>query len=71
MNIEIAEAEMRGSATAHTARRADPANAPNGRSWIVSWLPGRALTRNQAITAMVMARASECPAAEAEPEASL
>jgi hypothetical protein len=46
--ITITGTSMRSPATPHTATAA-------GEGWEVSWLPGRALTRNQAITAMIIA----------------
>jgi hypothetical protein len=48
--IRITDTSMSSPATPHTA-----AAAAEGEGWEVSWLPGRALTRNQAITAMVIA----------------
>ena len=41
-------AGVRGNPAAHSTR-------PDGNGWAVTWLPGRVLTRNQAITAMVLA----------------
>jgi hypothetical protein len=46
--IKITGTHMSSPATPHTARAA-------GDGWEVSWLPGRTLTRNGAITAMVIA----------------
>src|SRR5690349_7922459 len=51
MNIEITEDQMNCNATGHTAQRGET-------GWQVSWLPGRTLTRNQAITAMVLGEAA-------------
>lgn len=48
MAIHISEHEMSSTSTAHTAREADG-------TWTVTWLPGRNLTRNQAISAMMIA----------------
>lgn len=48
MGITIAATLMRATQTRHTASRA-------GSSWEVTWLPGRALTRSQAVTAMQIA----------------
>lgn len=42
---------MTSDRTRHTARAAD------GGGWTVSWLPGRTLTQNQAVTAMTIAEA--------------
>lgn len=41
---------MTSDITPHSARG-------EGGVWIVTWLPGRALTRNQAITAMMLTEA--------------
>ena len=51
MTLTINDATMTSDQTAHTARQAP------GRQhlWEVSWLPGRALDRNGAITAMILA----------------
>ena len=51
MTLTINDATMTSDQTAHTARQAP------GREhlWEVSWLPGRTLDRNSAITAMVLA----------------
>lgn len=47
MSIGISDDEMTCNATQRTARRGES-------GWQVSWLPGRTLTRDQAITAMVL-----------------
>ena len=49
MAITITDREMTSGQTRHTARTCD-----DGR-WVVTWLPGRALTHSQAITAMTIA----------------
>ena len=51
MTLTIYDTTMTSDQTAHAARRAP------GRQhlWEVSWLPGRALDRNSAITAMTLA----------------
>ena len=51
MTLTIYDTTMTSDQTAHTARLAP------GRQhlWEVSWLPGRALDRNSAITAMTLA----------------
>jgi len=51
MSIGIRDNQMVCNATGHTARRCDA-------GWQVSWLPGRTLTRDQAITAMVLGEAA-------------
>ena len=48
MNIKITDEAMTIDTTPHSTRR-------DGDGWAVTWLPGRVLTRNQAITAMVLA----------------
>ena len=45
MNIRITDEAMTSDTTPHSTR-------PDGDGWAVTWLPGRVLTRNQAITAM-------------------
>ena len=51
MTLTLTDTTMTSDQTAHTARLAP------GRPqlWEVSWLPGRALDRNSAITAMTLA----------------
>ena len=51
MTLTIYDAAMTSDQTAHTARQAPGSRHP----WGVSWLPGRALDRNGAITAMTLA----------------
>jgi len=46
--ITITDTSMSSPATPHTA-------AATSGGWTVSWLPGRTLDRNQAITAMTIA----------------
>ena len=48
MNIKITDEAMTSDTTPHSTR-------PDGDGWAVTWLPGRVLTSNQAITAMVLA----------------
>ncbi len=50
MTLTINDTAMTSDQTAHTAR-----HAPSRNGWEVSWLPGRILDRNSAITAMVLA----------------
>jgi hypothetical protein len=50
MTLTIYDTTMTSDQTAHTARL-----APGQHHWEVSWLPGRALDRNSAITAMTLA----------------
>ena len=51
MTLTINDAIMTSDQTAHTACLASGSQ----HLWEVSWLPGRALDRNSAITAMVLA----------------
>ena len=51
MTLTINDATMISDQTAHTARQAPGRE----RLWEVSWLPGRTLDRNSAITAMTLA----------------
>ena len=50
MTLTITGTTMTSDHTAHTARQ-----APGRNAWKVSWLPGQALDRNTAITAMTLA----------------
>jgi hypothetical protein len=52
MATRISAAEMTGDVTRHTAQAAE------GGGWTVSWLSGRTLTQNQAVTAMTIAEAA-------------
>ena len=51
MSLTINHITMTSDQTAHTARQAPSSE----HLWEVSWLPGRTLDRNSAITAMVLA----------------
>ena len=51
MTLTINDTTMTSDQTAHTARQAPRRE----HLWEVSWLPGRALDRNSAITAMTLA----------------
>ena len=53
MNIRITDEAMISDTTLHSARA-------EGDGWTVTWLPGRVLTRNQVITAMVLAETVAC-----------
>ena len=54
MTLTINDTTMTSDQTPHTARQ-----APGSQHlWEVSWLPGQALDRNSAITAMVLADTS-------------
>jgi hypothetical protein len=53
MATTITETRMSSDVTEHHASKI-PAHPP-GELWRVSWLPGRVLARNQAVTAMVVA----------------
>ena len=50
MTLTIHDTTMTSDQTAHAAR-----HAPSRNGWDVSWLPGRTLDRNSAITAMILA----------------
>ena len=50
MTLTITDTTMTSDQSAHTAR-----HAPGRSGWEVSWLPGQALDRNTAITAMILA----------------
>ena len=50
MTLTINDATRTSEQTAHTAR-----HAPSRNGWEVSWLSGRTLDRNSAITAMSLA----------------
>ncbi len=49
MALTVTDKIMRSGQTPHTA-------SPAGDGWEVSWRPGRVLTRNQAVTAMMLAQ---------------
>jgi hypothetical protein len=51
VSVRITANEMTAEPSPHTARTAD------GRTWEATWLPGRALTRNEAVTAITIAEA--------------
>lgn len=58
MAIRITGTEMSSDLTRHAARMwPAPADACGVSLWSVSWLPGRLLTQNQAVTAMTIAEA--------------
>ena len=50
MTLRITDTTVTSDQSAHTAR-----HAPERDGWEVSWLPGRNLDRNSAITAMILA----------------
>ena len=54
MSLTINDRNMTSTRTHHTARLAPGEQ----HQWEVSWLPGRRVTRNQAITAMTLAEES-------------
>ena len=58
MGLKISDESMTGDRTRHIAAYlANPAGPddPQEPHWAVSWLPGRKLTRNEAVTAMMLA----------------
>ena len=50
MTLTISDTTMSSDQTTHTARQ-----EPSQNGWEVTWLPGKTLDRNSAITAMVLA----------------
>ena len=50
MTLTINDTTMTSDQTPHTARQ-----EPSQNGWQVSWLPGRTVDRNTAITAMILA----------------
>lgn len=60
MSTKITETEMSSDMTPHTATAWPVPDEPT--LWSVTWLPGRALTRDQAITAMTIAEMAAEPA---------
>ncbi len=56
MTLTINDSSMTSDRTPHTAR-----HAPDRGGWEVSWLPGRTLDRNTAITAMILAGTAAQP----------
>jgi hypothetical protein len=62
MALTINDRHMTSDRTPHAARL-----APGGEhQWEVSWLPGRRLTRNEAITALVLAETTSTAADTSE-----
>jgi hypothetical protein len=55
MSTTITGTEMTSDATRHTAAAGPDPGPYQPRPWSVTWLPGRELTRDQAITAMTIA----------------
>jgi hypothetical protein len=51
MTLHILDDSITSDQTGHTARRI----APDKHGWEVSWLPGQVMSRNSAITAMLLA----------------
>jgi hypothetical protein len=51
MALTIFDTSISSDRTGHTARTVPG----DGRLWQVSWLPGRCMSRNSAVTAMVLA----------------
>jgi hypothetical protein len=50
MTLTINDTTITSDHTPHTARK-----APDRNGWEISWLPCRALDRNAAVTAMILA----------------
>lgn len=58
MSIRISDTVMSSDVTRRTAAVLPGVTVEGGpTAWSVTWLPGRALTRNQAVTAMTLAEA--------------
>lgn len=58
MALRIDDTEMSSDVTRHTAAVLPGVTVEGGpTAWSVTWLPGRAFTRNQVITAMTIAEA--------------
>jgi hypothetical protein len=55
MALTITGQVICGTSTRHLAI------ATGGTGWAVTWLPGRTLTRSRAITAMLLAEATQAP----------
>lgn len=53
--MQITEQEMTSDVTPHRAEWSSDAAADGNGAWVVSWLPLRLLSQDQAVTAMVMA----------------
>jgi hypothetical protein len=62
MALNINDRDMTSDRTPHAARLAPGQE----HQWEVSWLPGRRMTRNEAVTAMTLAEACR-PAGTSEP----
>jgi hypothetical protein len=67
MSLTITDQTMRSPDTPHTATAWPVPDEPT--LWTVTWLPGRNLTRNQAVTAMTIAETIGRIPADAGPEA--
>lgn len=59
MALQITDTEITSNETTHTAKRFPFQNPPP--AWSVTWLPGRILTLDQAVTAMTIAEAVTGP----------
>jgi hypothetical protein len=55
MATTITDESMTSDVTANRARYSKDAAADGNGAWVVTWLPLRLLTRNQAVTAMTIA----------------
>ena len=53
--LTITDSEMSSDTTRHTAKLVKLPSPLTGYSWQVTWLPGRHLSRDQAITALTIA----------------
>lgn len=60
--LHVGETEITSTFTRHSARMCTPAAPGSPSFWDVTWLPGRCLDRNQALTAMTIAEHVHNPA---------
>lgn len=61
MTLDITDDRMSSDVTPHTATRSTEP-VPGERGWLVSWLPGQVVDRNQAISALMLAEEDTKPA---------
>lgn len=67
MTTTTTDTLMTSNATPHTARWRPDAAADGQGAWVVSWLPLRLLTRDQAVTAMTLAEVVATEDVSADP----
>jgi hypothetical protein len=66
MALRITKTEMTSDVTRQAARWSPDAAADGAGAWLVTWVPARLLTQNQAVTAMTIAEVVAEDAAETE-----